>query len=76
MSSRWAKEALRCTVHVDAFRIARVPITNAQYQLFVRSRPSTTKHWEEKDEPPKGLESHPVVNVTWHDAVAYCDLAE
>ena len=59
-------------VNLDAFLIARVPITNAQYQLFVQQtgHPAPS-HWEE-GRPPKGLESHPVVNVTWHDAVAYC----
>jgi len=30
------------------------------------------KHWEGK-QPPKGLESHPVVNVQWYDAIAYCE---
>ncbi len=27
--------------------------------------------WED-DRPPKGLESHPVMDVTWRDAIAYC----
>jgi formylglycine-generating enzyme required for sulfatase activity len=57
---------------LEAFRIARVPITNAQYQFFVAAtghRPP--KHWED-GRPPRGLESHPVVAVTWHDALVYC----
>ncbi|MCA9939126.1 MAG: SUMF1/EgtB/PvdO family nonheme iron enzyme, partial [Anaerolineales bacterium] len=28
-------------------------------------------HWRD-NRPPKGLESHPVVNVSWDDAMAYC----
>lgn len=59
-------------VKLDAFSIACVPITNAQYHLFTKGTDyDTPQHWEEKH-PPKGLESHPVVNVSWHDALAYC----
>jgi formylglycine-generating enzyme required for sulfatase activity len=29
------------------------------------------KHWVD-GQVPKGLENHPVTNVTWYDAVAYC----
>ena len=59
-------------VNLDAFQIARVPITNAQYQLFVQKTGHSAPHGWEEGRPPKGLESHPVVNVTWHDAIAYC----
>lgn len=59
-------------VDLPEFQIARVPITNAQYAVFVKS----TQHespgdWDE-DRAPKGRESHPVVNVSWYDASAYC----
>ena len=52
-------------------------MTNAQYAAFVQAaghrRP---KHWK-GGKPPKGKEYHPVVNVSCHDAVAYCNwLAE
>ena len=65
------KGALR-TVQVAAFTIARVPITNAQYHLFVHATDREPPGYWEEGRPPKGLESHPVVNVTWHDALAYC----
>jgi len=59
-------------VDVPTFAIARVPITNAQYHLFVTATNySPPEHWEE-NRIPKGLESHPVVRVSWHDAIAYC----
>ncbi|MBN1954409.1 MAG: SUMF1/EgtB/PvdO family nonheme iron enzyme [Anaerolineae bacterium] len=59
-------------VTLPAFRIARVPVTNAQYLLFVEAAGREAPgHWE-NGRPPKGQESHPVVNVTWHDALAYC----
>jgi len=59
-------------VYVGDFQIARVPITNAQYQLFVeQTGHQALGHWQEGG-PPKGQESHPVVMVSWHDALAYC----
>ncbi|MCP4104398.1 MAG: SUMF1/EgtB/PvdO family nonheme iron enzyme [Desulfobacteraceae bacterium] len=60
-------------VYLDAYAISRVPVTNAQYHLFVKAADyEPPKHWEDK-RPPKGKESHPVVNVSWFDAVAYCE---
>ena len=61
-----------CRVKLPAYAIARVPITNAQYQLFVAaSGQPAPKHWPD-GRIPKGLESHPVVYVSWQDAIAYC----
>ncbi|MBN1450151.1 MAG: SUMF1/EgtB/PvdO family nonheme iron enzyme [Anaerolineales bacterium] len=59
-------------VHLETFQIAKMPITNTQYRLFVeaaRYRPPT--YWE-NGQVPRGLENHPVVNVSWDDARAYC----
>ena len=59
-------------VELPDYAIARVPITNAQYQLFVEATGHEVPgHWED-NRPPKGLESHPVVYVSWRDAIAYC----
>jgi len=59
-------------VILDRYWIAKTPITNAQYRLFVEATGHRApRHWE-GDKIPRGLESHPVVNVTWHDAMAYC----
>jgi formylglycine-generating enzyme required for sulfatase activity len=59
-------------VSLDRFLIARVPITNAQYHLFMQATGHIPPgHWE-GDWPPKGLEAHPVANVSWHDAQDYC----
>jgi formylglycine-generating enzyme required for sulfatase activity len=59
-------------MHLDAFQIARVPITNVQYQFFVKAAGhNPPKHWED-GRVPHGLENHPVVNVTWYDTLAYC----
>ena len=60
------------TVDQPAFRIARSPVTNAEYAAFTRAtghaRPA---HWLD-DEPPRGLSRHPVTHVDWTDALAYC----
>ncbi len=59
-------------VRLERFQIARVPVTNAQYRLFVEATGHRAPdHWED-GRPPRGLESHPVVRVSWHDALAYC----
>jgi formylglycine-generating enzyme required for sulfatase activity len=59
-------------VHVDTYLIARVPITNAQYRLFVEATGrQPPEDWEE-NRPPKGKESHPVVGVSWHNTLTYC----
>jgi formylglycine-generating enzyme required for sulfatase activity len=60
-------------VELPDYQISRVPITNVQYALFVKATErKTPEHWQD-GRVPKGLESHPVVNVTWYDALAYCE---
>jgi formylglycine-generating enzyme required for sulfatase activity len=44
--------------------MARTPVTNTQYAAFVEATC--------RDEPPVGRADHPVVNVSWHDAMACC----
>lgn len=59
-------------VHLERYWIAKTPVTNAQYQLFVAATGhESPKHWESR-KIPRGLESHPVVEVSWRDALAYC----
>lgn len=75
--------------HVDAYRIARYPVTNAQYQRFIEDGGYTDRWrhcwtgagwaWKgDRREPehyssPFDLPNHPRVRVTWYEAVAYCD---
>jgi formylglycine-generating enzyme required for sulfatase activity len=60
-------------MHLDAFAIARVPITNAQYHLFTQATEHEAPPRWGSEQPPKGLESHPVTAVTLHDVQAYCN---
>jgi formylglycine-generating enzyme required for sulfatase activity len=57
---------------VPGFRMARVPITNAQYQLYVQATGvQPPGHWQGGQPPVDKLE-HPVVFVSWDDACLYC----
>lgn len=60
------------TVLLPTYRIARTPVTNAQYQVFVQATGRRApQHWKE-GRIPEGKEKHPVVYVSWQDAVAFC----
>ena len=52
--------------------IAHTPVTNAQYAEFITDTSrKAPKHWP-KGAVPAGKAEHPVVNVTYSDAQAYC----
>jgi len=57
-------------ISVWPYRIGRYPVTNDRYRRFVEA---TARAWSS----PDGLLSHransPAVDLTWHDARAYCD---
>jgi formylglycine-generating enzyme required for sulfatase activity len=50
------------------YYIVRYPVTVAQFRAFVEM---SGYEWGSKDRP-QGAANHPVVYVSWHDAVAYC----
>jgi formylglycine-generating enzyme required for sulfatase activity len=67
------------SVLLSAFQIDRYEVTNAQYEQIVKAtghavptnpNPSATL-WND-GRPFPGSDTHPVVNVSWHDAAAYC----
>jgi formylglycine-generating enzyme required for sulfatase activity len=59
-------------VDLPDYHIARAPVTNAQYLAFVEvTGQKPPWHWK-RGKPPDGKEEHPVVEVSWYDALAYC----
>ncbi|MBI1298289.1 SUMF1/EgtB/PvdO family nonheme iron enzyme [bacterium] len=62
-------------IYLSVYRIMRMPVTNAQYKVFVDATGHRTpEHWHGK-EIPKKKANHPVVNVSWRDAMSFCTWA-
>lgn len=61
------------------FLIGKYPVTNAQYKRFVDANPAQKppEDWDAKKRTwPHGKSSHPVINVSWNDARAFCQWAD
>ena len=58
-------------VFIDAFAIAKYPVTNREYAIFMEmTGHPPPQFW---GEPKFQGENQPVVGPTWFDAVAYCE---
>jgi len=65
------------TIYLPDYAMARTPVTNAQYAVFLQAtRYDPPRHWRiwfwKRRWPPMGRQDYPVVNVSWYDARAYC----
>lgn len=60
---------------LKSYYLYKYEVTNAQYQAFTDATGHRTPpHWKGKDHPA-GKANHPVVEVSWDDAHAYCQWA-
>lgn len=73
-------------IHLDGFWIDKTPVTNAEYKRFLDANPNhrvppgwrtgwSIVQMKRSRIYHTGKESHPVVNVSWHDAQAYAQWA-
>jgi formylglycine-generating enzyme required for sulfatase activity len=59
----------------QGFFVARTPVTNTEYARFVAVTGHRAPSYWKGLVPPDRLRDHPVVYVSWHDAVAYAQWA-
>lgn len=81
----FAGEVPRHTITIHSFYLDKYEVTNAQFKKFLEKDPAWRKdriparyhngnylkHWNSNDYP-KEKANHPVVNISWYAAVAYC----
>ncbi|MBN1487833.1 MAG: SUMF1/EgtB/PvdO family nonheme iron enzyme [Anaerolineae bacterium] len=58
-------------VNLPEFQIDKYEVTYQQYEIFI----SETGHSAPWGSYPEALAGHPIINVTWEDAYAYCEWA-
>ncbi len=67
-----AEEQPQHEVNLYEYWIGKYPVTNRQYQAFIQDSDHRPPPGWDGDRYPAGKADHPVVNVSWHDALAYC----
>lgn len=73
-------------IHVEAFNLDVLPISNANFSAFVKANPQWRRdrvkplladenyltHWQDATEAGSAIAEQPVTHVSWHAARAYC----
>lgn len=59
-------------LYLPDYYMAKTPVTQAQYALFVQATGYRQPTRRDNGQPPPDKQDHPVVYVSWDDAVAYC----
>jgi formylglycine-generating enzyme required for sulfatase activity len=69
----YREESPQHVLTLPAFAIARMPVTNALYAAFVAASGARAPITWRGPQPPDALRDHPVVDVSWEDANAFCE---
>jgi serine/threonine-protein kinase len=66
----------RFPVELPAYYLGMYEVTNAQYKKFVDATGhAAPRYWDRKEFPPQTAD-HPVCQLSWEDAQAYCQWAK
>src|SRR6266542_6125775 len=69
----YREESPQHALALPAFEIARIPVTNALYAAFVEATGAHAPSAWRAPQPPAALGDHPVVDVSWNEARAFCE---
>lgn len=61
------EEPIHCVVIDEDFWLAETPVTQEQFDFWPGAAERGENHW------PAGKANHPANNLSWHDAMQYCD---
>ena len=69
----WVKhERPQHTLELGEYAIGKYPVTNREYQAFLQESGRRPPGGWNGDQYPENKAGHPVVDVNWDDAMAYC----
>lgn len=60
-------------VDLKGFYIATTTVTNLQYAIFILQAGHNPPNYWQNSVPSKTIHNHPVVDISWYDAVKFCN---